>query len=1166
MNERSLVRVWVRAWLTVVALLLVSACQGPGQITGQGLVVDVGADRVVLVGQSVSLSAQLASEVEAAQAAYAWRFASRPAASSAALAGSAAAGASFVPDVAGVYEVEVQVTSGARAGSDRLLVTAVERGVRFTGDPSASVLAASYDVSLPMVVSHDEVSLLPDELFETFVVRTELELGVRADASVADVNALLAAYDAWIVDMLPRQRQFVVRIEDPGSLTALEALVARLEAEPLVEFVLMGVVGRAEDETLARTALPPTVTPTSTRIGHHLAVRMHAVWNLRSLLPPLQQRPYLVIADLFGSGPPGAGFDVVINAEQYETDEYTESQHGYHVLGIITGAFESVAGLAPNDDAVTGVFSATLPVSALDLQQWTFPTLSRQSSGVIRRIAWIVDRDPSARVVLNTSLNDRGHPARTMAARSWVEKVRGADRAHQTGVGYETAFLHVTSAGNAKEHPTTGALVRWQAVDNSFWAYAALGDLSRLLATDYPNLTNVHVIENRVDTRDGDIDPATGNPARPLPGCAIDSSIMGGTLSAMGTTVWSFGAEADPNVGEFKTGTSMSTPQVAGVALWAFALAPQLSGPELAELLARVAHDRPTTTLSRGSPAIPCNAQVPRPVVDAYDVVLAAGGAAARLALLDENGDGAFDERDVATLVQAFAASPHARRFARLDLDGDGRVGQSERSERFDLNGDRAFGEVERIVSDASGATRTVRYDERAVNDMDVLCYYAYGPLYGGDLPARDRLIGDRCAGNPLLVILDPVEGSRRSGTVSLRARLDPPPDAPGADLSAYRIYWSYRTVAGQTIQIGASRSGDTLTGVRFLCSDVVLDARARYAIPPVSSARVTFEALDAGPARWQAEIVSPLSHTVHVDPVALAAGMTLVGQARRATCHGPELTSSGLTWLDEEGRQLATGPNLPLAAEALSDGAGYRTRTLTLSHHADGRVSQAKVRVVPCSSLPLSGLLPCPDAWPELRDDLVAKHQQLVDLLDPDVMRGELLERLELTFGTTLPAPFPFATPQLVSALESELPSLLLALLNELLTGALVESSSVAFDAALERFSVDARIGALTHEEHAFLAEVVAVAVASQSFYAAVDVGGAAGFDAFVFASEAVRASVNPVVPAHAAVRGFLHGYLLTNTSPILAVGAYDLGASRAGARDSGLLAAVNLLVEFGP
>lgn len=1164
----------LRNAVLVVAIVLLSACGGGAGAPPGTVSVNADADAFVLVGQSATLRASLDDGVDPGGFSFGWRFVTRPGNSTATLEAADSAEARFVPDQPGEYELEVRVDAAGASGSDRVRVTAVERGVRFEGDPGTAVLDASFDLSLPMVVTVDEVSLLPETEgpFETFVVRTELEIGLALEATIGEANALLAAYDAWIVDMLPSQRQFVIRVPDPGSLEALDALVVRLEAETAVEFVLPGIVGRAEGDQLTPSALPPTTGPSSPRIDHHLAVRMHAVWNLRALLPPLDSRPYLVIADLFGAGLPGPGFDVLlVNPDQFTRGNGTDGNHGYHVLGIVTGAFDPVAGQVLDQDQVTGVVSVTLPVSALDLRQWTFPTLSRQSSAVIRRVAAILAQDPNARVVVNTSLNDRGHPLRKTAARSWVEKVRGGDRADVVGAGYETVFLHLTSAGNTKIDPFTGLTRRWPAADNSFWAYAALGDLSRLVFTDYPNLTNVHVVENRIQTRHGDVDPATGMPARPLPGCANDNSIMGGTLSGMGTEVYSFGAEFAPNSGGYKTGTSMSTPQVAGVAVWAFALEPSLTGPELARLLRDVAQERPTTSLRGGSvytiDQLACNAVVPRPVVDAYDAVLAAGGARARVALLDLDGDGAFDERDLTAFVAAFDAADGTRSYGRHDLNGDGRTGERERTERFDLDGDRTFGSVRRTIFDVAGSAYRRDFDERAVNDDDVLCYYAYGPLFSGDEALRDQLIGDRCAGNPHLEVVLPVDGSTYDRAVSLRALLDPPIDSPGSDLSGYQIYWSYPTAAGATVHLGSTSSGQVRNNVTMMCNDVVLTAQARRPASRGATDRVAFTVRDATPGPWQATMVSPASHTVFVDAADLAAGVRLQGAARRMTCDGFDTTTNDLRWLDELRTLLVVGPLLELPASAFDAGAGaLRERSVTLSHDGSSGRTEALVRVVPCSSQPGSGLIPCPEAWPELREDLVAKHDRIADLLDPDTMRGALLERLELTFGLVLPEPFPLSTPALVVELGNELPSILMALLERFLTETLGAPSSAEFDARLTAFASDPLIGALTLDEHAFLAETIAVAGAVQAFYAPLELGGDDGWSRFPFASEAARTGANPVVPAAQATRGFLHAYLLTNTSPTLAVGAYDLAAGRAAGRDSGMLEAIDLLVEREP
>ena len=197
-------------------------------------------------------------------------------------------------------------------------------------------------------------------------------------------------------------------------------------------------------------------------------------------------------------------------------------------------------------------------------------------------------------------------------------------------------------------------------------------------------------------------------------------------------------------------GTSLSAPQVAGLAsyLW-------LLSPELRQL--------PSSVVKR---AIVANAR--NGAVDAYAAVLSLDAsslsvptdAPVRMAILDVNADTGFNELDIEdflrhcyfvdpatnTITTAAPAQADAN-FSRYDLNGDGFTTSISRRERFELDRSNVtqFGETFYTLTSQVIEGQPVLFDEAAVTDVEILCYYAYSPLFQGDPDARRELLAGRC-------------------------------------------------------------------------------------------------------------------------------------------------------------------------------------------------------------------------------------------------------------------------------------------------------------------------------------------------------------------------------------------------------------------------------------
>jgi hypothetical protein len=203
-------------------------------------------------------------------------------------------------------------------------------------------------------------------------------------------------------------------------------------------------------------------------------------------------------------------------------------------------------------------------------------------------------------------------------------------------------------------------------------------------------------------------------------------------------------------------GTSFAAPQVSGLAAYLWLLSPELRALPAAETLRHIVENAQT---SEGT--------FPTAVIDAYAAVLALDqfddDRPIRQAILDVNGDGRFDDRDIELYLEAFEASREASfnlstDFSRFDLNGDGRTGGA-RTVPMDLDGFTfdGFGRAllsERVTMRIEGVEVTL--NEFAVSDIQALCFFAYESLglYRGTPQRRSELLGAaRCAPVELSII-----------------------------------------------------------------------------------------------------------------------------------------------------------------------------------------------------------------------------------------------------------------------------------------------------------------------------------------------------------------------------------------------------------------------------
>lgn len=579
------------------------------------------------------------------------------------------------------------------------------------GEPDETVAEATFDFSAtPDVETQEEfeeqVSTKIIDDVERRILRTEIEIAFEEGATVGEVNAILDEYDARIMDMLPGLRFIGVRIPDPGGLSSLQQVIDKIENESQVQ--------RAREATLPNTnALPDNIAPIigdyinavqQDDIKNHLSVRGHAAWNLRGAINE-DEAPWLVIADRFGDGQPDNRFSGTFREPDDFDGWFSRSDnHGYSVLGVMNAAYGG-------NSTATGIFPDQLNVRAVNvLAASVWSTENR----IIRRITDIIEEGGS-NIVVNTSIGD--YPASQDDAKFWKEKVRQE--------GLEDQFIHFSAAGNLD-------VANDPAYRASSYNYAALGP-------GIDNLTNTFVVENRwPNPDDTKLEDAT-RAERPIPGCLYNGesgSVSGGSLSGIGTDVYVLGRDGDQSDTQRMAGTSFAAPQATGTAAFMWGVAPSLSMKQIYERIESTTRDLPETT-EPGD----CRSAEPAPVIDTYDAVLAAGGDHVRRVLLDVNETGTFDETDIEVFLSEWDERDGQLDYSRYDLNGTGQTG-GDAIDRFDLNHDISFSTVSQTIEGED-----VTFDEEAVTDADVLCYYSYSDLFGGDHQVRAEMLADLCLG-----------------------------------------------------------------------------------------------------------------------------------------------------------------------------------------------------------------------------------------------------------------------------------------------------------------------------------------------------------------------------------------------------------------------------------
>jgi hypothetical protein len=613
------------------------------------------------------------------------------------------------------------------------------------------------------------------------LILTRLDVVIAADATVAQVNDALARISATtIVAMRAGTPAFTVAVPRQASADALVILAATLEAQP---GILAALPGRAPLFSVG----PPSPADSDANLRYLQNARFPAAWNARRAAGDCaNDKITVIVADAFhrpadvlytnfptqvpavqelGSGSAAAG---------------TGGFHGYDVLTTLAAKLDTTAPTGANP------FPECLHLKAVQVAGLTPYSITAEieaalaTSGgktvVNASFGWDACGTPDAAGV---------HPACTLAnlnaPSAHLRAIWAAMQRHSLAP-FADRVLVVSTAGNEADKPIAAAyLGTGLAPLGSAFNIAATADGTMSFATDttkweptpsctvppcLPSLTATPLQAIQVERTLFTLGAAATTPtANVLVVGSVDNFLLDrSAFSDFGASVLAVGEGVPTLLGVPVNGTSFSAPQVAGLASYLWLLSPELRNRPARDTIAAIKANASNGLVVDG-------VAIADGLINAYSTVLSLdepvpvtpSTAKIRLAMLDVAGqvdaggnvigDGRFDLTD----LQAYRASyldavgtpiePTTRDYSRFDLNGDGFTGGS-RTTRMDLDpsGSTRFGAPELNSFNRQFAGVAVTYNELAVTDAKVLCFYATSALYTGtDLAARDELLSELC-------------------------------------------------------------------------------------------------------------------------------------------------------------------------------------------------------------------------------------------------------------------------------------------------------------------------------------------------------------------------------------------------------------------------------------
>jgi beta-lactam-binding protein with PASTA domain/N-acetylneuraminic acid mutarotase len=687
--------------------------------------------------------------------------------------------------VAAGASIDMAVSSGAAGVGSVTLIP---------GNQNSAISSSTGIVGLMDALNPQEISC---DARQVCTARTALTVQFVPTITIGQANIIIQSINGSVVGMTPGSPVVALDIPDPGSLAAYETLISIIRSNSLVAYV-------EEASRPTPASLPDGYVTASPHLDFLLAERAAAAWSVSQEIAPRNPNPPTIfIADYFVGGPPAPGaFSVNFQAgsSSYRAG-LTESSssvsscaslsptHGWSVLSAMAASFTGPSPIA------TGTVPIPISVIVWDycrLKNFGYPNIVYELNDAATRGQVIVSSSlypPCPEKSLDCSDNENvASPGAVSAfASDWLGALRNGHLSVRSAIETNNNFWIYAASGNNSGVPNSASAL------NNVFAFAQQEGVPG--STLEQNVTSVGSVDLNYNP------PLAGQVSgfsSPFSAGATGIYAVAGFTNGGGVgAIWAF--QDNGSTGAYVQGTSFAAPQVAGLAAFLSAMSDGTS------LSLKQINDRIIETADSG-------------VIDSYAALLSLDGgivapqsAPIRMAILASCNvpaptatgvcasvapDPDFDETALADIVSHLFQGAGTLDYSRYDLNGDGFTG-GKTTASFDLDASYQGSGTKLYTTNVPGqmpiAGISMTFDETQLTDAQILCYYAYSPLYKQKNAAFDERpiilapIASQCRLqlSQVNVTFNTIPSGWTNATPTTVQGFDTPPLTPGAFLIA---------------------------------------------------------------------------------------------------------------------------------------------------------------------------------------------------------------------------------------------------------------------------------------------------------------------------------------------------------------------------------------------